>query len=114
LISALDGGECSASRPGRPLPPGKETPQYPLVWRLGGPRAGLDAGAGRKILHLCRGSNPTRPVQSDILTELPQLPIVVVIAVAVVEWGSCYITEWHTETISDVTYLANEINTSRI
>jgi hypothetical protein len=37
LTSALDGGEWSASRPGR------LTPWYPLDRRLGGPRAVLDA-----------------------------------------------------------------------
>jgi hypothetical protein len=36
LTSALDGGEWSASRPGRALPPGKE-PRFPLNRRLGGP-----------------------------------------------------------------------------
>jgi hypothetical protein len=36
LTSALDGGEWSATRPGRALSPGKE-PRYPLVRRLGGP-----------------------------------------------------------------------------
>jgi hypothetical protein len=33
--SALDGDEWSGSRPGRPLPPGKD-PRYPLDRRLGG------------------------------------------------------------------------------
>jgi hypothetical protein len=37
LTSALDGGEWSASRPGRGLPPGKN-PRYPLDRRLGGPQ----------------------------------------------------------------------------
>jgi hypothetical protein len=32
-----------------------------------GPRAGLDAGAKRKILCLCRGSNPSHPVRSHTL-----------------------------------------------
>jgi hypothetical protein len=32
-----------------------------------GPRAGLDAGAGRKILYFCRGSNPDCPARSQIL-----------------------------------------------
>jgi hypothetical protein len=35
LTSALDGGEWSASRPGRALPPGKETPvpiRQEAVW----------------------------------------------------------------------------------
>jgi hypothetical protein len=58
LTSALDGGERSASRPGRALPPGQEA-----GWV--GPRAGLDAETRRKIL--CRGSNPGRPVRSQSL-----------------------------------------------
>jgi hypothetical protein len=36
--SALDGGEWSASRPGRSLPRGKD-PRYPLYRRLGGPQS---------------------------------------------------------------------------
>jgi hypothetical protein len=48
-------------------PRGKD-PRYPLDKRLGGPpRAGLDAEAWRKILCLCRGSNPGRPVSSQTL-----------------------------------------------
>jgi len=41
LTSALEGGEGSASRSGRALPPGKT--RYPLYRRLGGPqgRSGL-------------------------------------------------------------------------
>jgi hypothetical protein len=31
------------------------------------PRAGLDAGARRTILCLCRGSNPDRPARSQTL-----------------------------------------------
>jgi hypothetical protein len=34
--SVLEGGECSTSRPGHILPPGK--PPYPLYRRLGGPQ----------------------------------------------------------------------------
>jgi len=41
LTSALDGGEWSASRPGRFTP--KESPWYPLDRRLCGARAGPDA-----------------------------------------------------------------------
>jgi hypothetical protein len=37
LTSALDGGEWSASRPGRFTPQGK-SPSYPLDRRLGGPQ----------------------------------------------------------------------------
>jgi hypothetical protein len=45
-------------------PRGKD-PRYPLDRRLGGPRAGLDAEARRKILCPCRGSNPERPARSQ-------------------------------------------------
>jgi hypothetical protein len=38
LTSALDGGEWSASRPGRALPRGKDT-RYPLYRRVGGPQS---------------------------------------------------------------------------
>jgi hypothetical protein len=38
LTSALEGGERSASRPGRALHPGKEH-WYPLYRRLGGPQS---------------------------------------------------------------------------
>jgi hypothetical protein len=38
LTSALDGGEWSASRPGRALPPGKES-RYSLYRWLGGPQS---------------------------------------------------------------------------
>jgi hypothetical protein len=34
LTSALEGGEWSASRPGRALPPGKGPP-VPIVWEAG-------------------------------------------------------------------------------
>jgi hypothetical protein len=36
MTTALEGGEVSASRPGRSLPPGKT--RYPLYRRLGGPQ----------------------------------------------------------------------------
>jgi hypothetical protein len=38
-----------------------------------GSRASLKAKARGKILCLCRGSNPGRPVRGQILTELPRL-----------------------------------------
>jgi hypothetical protein len=66
LTSALDGGEWSASRPGRPYPRGKD-PRHPFVGAWVGPRAGPDAGARRKILCPCRGSNPDRPASSQTL-----------------------------------------------
>jgi hypothetical protein len=51
-----------------------KSPPVPIV----GPKAGLDAETRRKILCLCRGSNPSRPVrsQSTILTELPRLQFI--------------------------------------
>jgi hypothetical protein len=64
LTSALDGCEWSTSRPGRALPPRKEPP-VPIGQE--GPRAGLDAGARRKTLCLCQGSNPGRPVRTQTL-----------------------------------------------
>jgi hypothetical protein len=45
LTSALEGGEGSASRPGRTLPPGKT--RYPLYRRLDGPEG--RSGQARKI-----------------------------------------------------------------
>ena len=45
LTTALEGGEGSASRPGRSLPPGKT--RYPLYRRLGGPLG--RSGKVRKI-----------------------------------------------------------------
>ena len=45
MTTALEGGEGSASRPGRSLPPGKTS--YPLYRRLGGPQG--RSGQVRKI-----------------------------------------------------------------
>jgi hypothetical protein len=47
--------------------PGERTPSTHWAGGWVGPRAGLDAGARRKILCLCRGSNPGRPVHSQTL-----------------------------------------------
>jgi hypothetical protein len=68
--SKLDGGEWSASRPGRGLPPGKR-PAVPIV-RGGwvGPRAGLDTEVRGKILSPLPGIEPRppdRPVRSQTL-----------------------------------------------
>jgi hypothetical protein len=57
LTSALDGGEWSASRPGRDLPLGKG-PGTHCTGGWVGPRAGLDTEDRGKILCPCRGSNP--------------------------------------------------------
>jgi hypothetical protein len=68
LTSALEGGKWSASRPGGALPP-RKGPPVSIHWIGGwvGPRVGLDVGARRKILCLCRGSNPGRPARSQTL-----------------------------------------------
>jgi hypothetical protein len=68
LTSALEGGEWLASRPGRPLPPGKN-PAVPIVQEAGGGggRASLDAEVRGKILCLCRGSNASPLVRSQTL-----------------------------------------------
>ena len=43
------GGEWSAARPGRTLPPGKT--RYPFYRRLGGPQSGLDGRKSRPYRH---------------------------------------------------------------
>jgi hypothetical protein len=47
--------------------PGERTPGNHWTGGWVGPRAGLDAGAKRKILCPCRGSNPDRPARSQTL-----------------------------------------------
>jgi hypothetical protein len=63
--SALDGGEWSASHPGRALLPGKGPPVL-IVQEAGWASAGLDTEARGKILCLCRGSNLDRPVVQSV------------------------------------------------
>jgi hypothetical protein len=65
--SALDGGEWSASRPGRALAPGKRT-HCTGGWV--GPKAGLDTEARGKILSPLPGiepRSPGRPARSQTL-----------------------------------------------
>jgi hypothetical protein len=64
--SALDGGEWSALRPGRAFTPGERTPGALCTGGWVGPRAGLDTEDRRKILCLCRGSNPDRQVVQPV------------------------------------------------
>jgi hypothetical protein len=59
---AQDGGEWSASRPGRALPPG---PTVQVRSRVA-PRAGLDSEVREKILYLRRGSNLDRTVVQSV------------------------------------------------
>jgi hypothetical protein len=65
--SVLDGGESSASRPGRALHPGERTPGTHCTGGWVGPRAGLDTEDRGKIHCLCRGSNPDRPVVQPVV-----------------------------------------------
>jgi hypothetical protein len=66
-ISALDGVEWSASRPGRALPPGKRTPGTHCTGGWVNPRAGLDREVRGKISCPCQGSNLDRPVVQSVV-----------------------------------------------
>jgi hypothetical protein len=57
LTSTLDGGECSASRPGR-FTSREKLPGTNWIGGWVGPRTGLDAVVKRKISRCCRDSNP--------------------------------------------------------
>jgi len=65
MNAALEGGEWSAARPGRTLPPGKT--RYPLYRRLGGPQDRSGRGAKPRP-H--RDSIPDRPARSQSLYRL--------------------------------------------
>jgi hypothetical protein len=67
LTSALDGGEWSASRPGRAFTPGERTPGTHCTGGWVDRRAGLDTEARGKILCLRRGSNPDHPVVQPVV-----------------------------------------------
>ena len=56
MTAALEGGECSAARPGRTLPPGKT--RYPFYRRLGGPQ-----GRSGRAENLVPTGIPSRTVQ---------------------------------------------------
>jgi hypothetical protein len=65
FTSALDGGEWSASRPGR-FTPGEIGPGNDGIGVWVGPRAGLDAVEDNKS-HPCQESNTDRPASSPSL-----------------------------------------------
>jgi hypothetical protein len=65
--SALDGGEWSASRPGRAFTPGEWTPGTHWTGGWVGPRAGLDTEVRGKIFCPRRESNPDRPVVKPVV-----------------------------------------------
>jgi hypothetical protein len=68
LTPELDGGERSASRPGRFIPR-EITPGTQWVGGWVGPRAGLDAVRGGEVKNSspCQASNPHHPVRSPAL-----------------------------------------------
>jgi hypothetical protein len=63
LISALDGGEWSVSRPSRFTPEGKN-PRYPLERRLCGPQSRSGRREEEKILGPTRARTPTHQPRS--------------------------------------------------
>jgi hypothetical protein len=64
--SALDGGEWSASRPGRTLAPGKG-PSVPIVQEAGwAPETFWTQSLEEKYFRLCRGSNLDGPVVQPV------------------------------------------------
>jgi hypothetical protein len=65
--SAVDGGEWSASRPGRAFTPGERTPGPHCAGGWVGLRAGLDTEDRGKILCPRRGSNPDRSVVQPVV-----------------------------------------------
>jgi hypothetical protein len=65
LTSALDGGEWSASRPGR-FTPRERAPGNYWIGGWAGPRAVLDAVAKRKIPSPRRESNPRPPIVQPV------------------------------------------------
>jgi hypothetical protein len=65
--SALDGGEWSASRPGRAFTPGERTPGTHCTGGWVGLRAVLDTEVRGKILCPRRESNPDRPVVQPVV-----------------------------------------------
>jgi len=65
MTAALEGGEWSATRPGRTLPPGKK--RYPFYRKLGGPQ-GRSGRAEKSRPYL--DSIPDRPARSQSLYRL--------------------------------------------
>jgi hypothetical protein len=122
VTSALDGGEWSASRPGRTLPPGKGTP-VPIVQEAGwATEMFWTQRLEEKSFRLCRGLNLNRPVvqpvarhYTDWATRLTRLPcknnnisqtqnITNIILACVIEDGCnspCEISDSHGEKYED-------------
>ena len=62
MIAALEGGEWSAARPGRTLPPGKI--RYPLYRRLGGPQG--RSGRAENLVPTGIRFRPVQPVAQSL------------------------------------------------
>jgi len=60
MTAALEGGERSAARTGRTLPPGKT--HYPFYWRLGGPKG--RSGRAENLVFTGIRSRTVQPVVS--------------------------------------------------
>jgi len=60
MTAALEGGEWSAARPGRTLPPGKT--RYPFYRRLGGPQ--VRSGGAENLVPTVIRSRTVQPVVS--------------------------------------------------
>jgi len=67
MTAALEGGEWSAARPGRTLPPGKT--RYPLYRMMGGPQD--RSGRAENLVPTGSRSRTVQPVFATILTEVP-------------------------------------------
>jgi hypothetical protein len=72
LTSAIDGGEWSASRPGRFTAKEKD-PGTPWLGGWVGPRAVLDAVVKRRIPSPRRESNPSTPIVQPVCSALYRL-----------------------------------------
>jgi hypothetical protein len=74
LISALDGGEWSASLPGR-FTSTERTPDTQWIWGWGGLRAVLDAVVKRRISSPRQVSNPRTPIVQPVAQRYTDWPI---------------------------------------
>ena len=62
MTAALEGGEWSAARPGRTLPPGKN--RYPFYRRLGGPQG--QSGRAENFVPIATRSRTVQPVAQSL------------------------------------------------